>query len=66
LKPHSFHLMLEKLESPLREGESIPLTLRFEGTQEMQVELNVEPLDGGVMKKQSMDHSGKEMDHSGH
>lgn len=66
LKPHSFHLMLEKLESPLREGESIPLTLRFEGAQEMQVELNVEPLDGEVMKKQSMDHSGKEMDHSGH
>ncbi len=66
LKPHSFHLMLEKLESPLREGESIPLTLRFEGAQEMQVELNVEPLDGEVMKKQNMDHSGKEMDHSGH
>lgn len=32
----------------------------------MQVELNVEPLDGEVMKKQNMDHSGKEMDHSGH
>lgn len=66
LKPHSFHLMLEKLKSPLREGESIPLTLTFEGADEMQVELNVESLDGEMMKSESMDHSGKSMDHSGH
>lgn len=66
LKPHSFHLMLEKLKSPLREGESIPLTLSFEGAEEMHVELNVEPLDGERMEKQSMEHSGKEMNHSGH
>jgi copper(I)-binding protein len=66
LKPHSFHLMLEKLKSPLREGESIPLTLSFEGAEDMQVELNVAPLDREMMEKQSMDHSGKEMDHSGH
>lgn len=58
LKPHSFHLMLEELKTPLSEGESIPLTLSFEGAEEMQVELNVEPLDGEMMKKQGMDHSG--------
>ncbi|MDY6841117.1 MAG: copper chaperone PCu(A)C [Pseudomonadota bacterium] len=66
LKPRSFHLMLEQLKSPLREGESIPLTLSFEGAEDIQVELNVEPLDREMMEKQSMDHSGKEMDHSGH
>lgn len=66
LKPHSFHLMLEKLKSPLREGERIPLTLSFEGAEDMQVELTVESLDGEMMKSQSMDHSGKAMDHSGH
>lgn len=66
LKPHSFHLMLEKLTSPLREGESIPLTLSFEGAEAMQIELTVEPLDGKVMGSQGMDHSDKAMDHSGH
>ena len=66
LKPHSYHLMLEKLKSPLREGESIPLTLSFEGAEAMQVELSIEPLDGKMMNTQSMDHSGEKMDHSGH
>ena len=66
LKPHSFHLMLEKLKSPLREGESIPLTLSFEGAEEMQVDLAVESLDGRADKTETMDHSGHGMDHSGH
>jgi len=66
LKPHSFHLMLEKLKGPLREGESIPLTLSFEGAEDMQVELTVEPLDGPMGKPGKMDHSGHGMDHSGH
>jgi len=66
LKPHSFHLMLEKLKSPLREGESIPLTLSFEGAEDLQVELTVEPLDGPVDKPEKMDHSAHGMDHSGH
>lgn len=67
LKPHSFHLMLEKLKSPLEEGETIPLTLSFEGAEDMEVELKVEPLDGQTtMKEQRMDPSGGGMDHSGH
>lgn len=48
LKPHSFHLMLEQLKSPLREKESVPLTLRFEGAGDMQIELRVESLDASV------------------
>lgn len=60
LKPHGYHLMLEKLKSPLKEGESIPLTLTFEGAPDMDIELNVESLDGGMQKKD------KAMDHSGH
>lgn len=66
LKPHSFHLMLEKLKTPLREGESIPLSLRFEGAGDMQVELTVESLDGQADKTEKMDHSGHGMDPSGH
>lgn len=66
LKPHSFHLMLEKLTSPLREGENIPLTLSFEGAEDLQVDLNVAPLDGQtMMNDQKMNHSGHDMDHSG-
>ncbi len=66
LKPHSFHLMLEKLNGPLQEGEKIPLTLNFKGANDMDVMLAVEPLDGGMMKEHGMNHSSKEMDHSGH
>lgn len=59
LKPHGYHLMLEKLKGPLKAGESVPLTLTFEGAADMNIELNVEPLDGGIEKKENgMDHSG--------
>ncbi|MGM0769157.1 MAG: copper chaperone PCu(A)C [Pseudomonadota bacterium] len=52
LKPHGYHLMLEKLKEPLREGESVPLTLSFDGADTMDVELTVEPLDGAASEKQ--------------
>ncbi|MDX1457345.1 MAG: copper chaperone PCu(A)C [Marinobacter sp.] len=62
LKPHSYHLMLEQLESQLVEGERVPLTLTFEGGPEVLVELAVDPLDAGThaMDKSSM---GNAMDH---
>ncbi|WP_417517020.1 copper chaperone PCu(A)C [Marinobacter sp.] len=62
LKPHSYHLMLEKLPEPLKEGESIPLTLEFEGAETIEVELSVQSLDAD-MKEPEMDHSGHKMDH---
>lgn len=57
LKPHGYHLMLEKLKGPLKEGERIPLTVTFEGAEDMEVELNVEPLDGvsKPMDEETMD-----------
>lgn len=61
LKPHGYHLMLEKLVRPLQEGESIPLTLEFDGAKSLEVELSVEPLDGASMKRE-MDHSGHQME----
>jgi len=61
LKPHGYHLMLEKLNGPLQEGESIPLTLQFDGAEALEGELTVEPLDGGSMKKE-MNHSGYHME----
>lgn len=74
LEPHGYHLMLEKLTSPLREGESIPVTLEFEGAGDMAVELNVESLDGPAMPTndggmhggEGIKHSGQGMNHSGH
>lgn len=62
LKPHSYHLMLEKLVKPLKAGESIPLRLEFEGADAMDVELNVESLDADMGQKE-MDHSGHKMEH---
>ncbi len=56
-KPHGYHLMLEKLKGPLKEGERIPLTVSFDGAEDMDVELNVQPLDGGSepMVEEKMD-----------
>ncbi len=65
LKPHSYHLMLEQLSGQLMEGERVPLTLEFDNAPSMNVELAVEPLDGGDMPmgQRQMDHGA--MDHSG-
>ena len=59
LKPHSYHLMLEKLDGPLKEGERVPLTMTFNGADEMDVLLQVAPLDGDMkMEDNEMEHSG--------
>ncbi|NMT64222.1 copper chaperone PCu(A)C [Marinobacter orientalis] len=60
LKPHGYHLMLEKLDAPLQEGQSIPMTVNFSGAETMAIELDVAPLDGDMQRKE------QEMDHSGH
>ncbi|WP_372966536.1 copper chaperone PCu(A)C [Marinobacter sp.] len=62
LKPRSYHLMLEQLPKPLLEGEMIPVRLDFEGAEDMDIELMVQPLDGMPMDHSKMDHS--DMDHS--
>ncbi|MFW5824489.1 MAG: copper chaperone PCu(A)C [Marinobacter sp.] len=41
LKPQSYHLMLESLPEPLKEGEEVPLILIFED-QEIEIKLRVE------------------------
>jgi hypothetical protein len=45
LRPGSLHLMLVNLRKPLVRGQSIPLTLRFERTGDLQVELEVQAAD---------------------
>ena len=41
LEPHSYHLMLEQLERPLKAGDEIPLSLTFEGMDPVDVKLRV-------------------------
>ena len=42
LRPGGLHMMLVGLTRPLREGEAVPLTLRFERAGEVRVELSVQ------------------------
>lgn len=42
LKPAGAHLMLVDLERPLRQGEKVPVTLRFEKAGEVKLELVVD------------------------
>jgi periplasmic copper chaperone A len=46
LKPGGSHLMLVNIKAPLKEGTSVPLTLRFEKAGEIKTELQVRPLAG--------------------
>ncbi|SFR76123.1 hypothetical protein SAMN05216203_2844 [Marinobacter daqiaonensis] len=55
LRPHSYHLMLEQLSSPLREGEQVPLTLTFDRVEPVSLELSVGSLDRG---RGMGDHTG--------
>jgi copper(I)-binding protein len=46
LKPGGAHLMLVNLKAPLKEGDKVPLLLKFERSGELRVELRVEPMGG--------------------
>lgn len=62
LKPNSYHLMLEELSGRLKEGESIPLTLEFNGAEALDTALSVQPLDAD-RQSHEMDHSKHQMNH---
>ena len=62
LTPGGSHLMLMDLKAPLREGDKVPLVLRFQRSGEVKVELEVRPL--GATHEM---HGGMgEMRHQGH
>jgi periplasmic copper chaperone A len=42
LRPGSLHMMLIGLSQPLRQGETVPVTLRFERAGEVRVDLSVQ------------------------
>lgn len=45
LQPGGSHLMLVGLKRPLAKGDRVPLTLRFERSGELKIELEVQPAD---------------------
>ena len=47
LKPGGAHLMLVNIKAPLKDGMTVPLTLRFEKAGEIKTQLEVRPLTGG-------------------
>lgn len=47
LKPGGYHLMFMELKKPLVEGETVPVTLVFEKSGEVQLDLPVGPMKGG-------------------
>jgi len=44
LKPNGSHLMLVDLKRPLKEGDKVPLVLKFEKAGEVKVDFEVRPL----------------------
>ena len=47
LKPGGFHLMFIDLKAPFKQGDKVPVTLRFERAGEVKTELPVEAMTAG-------------------
>ncbi len=67
LKPSGFHVMLTDLKTPLEQGKTVEVTLRFEKAGTVKVELPITSLGasgpGEPAGGMQMDHSGMHMDH---
>jgi len=50
LKPGGYHLMFMELKQPLKQGDKVPVTLKFEKAGEVKVELAVEGMAAGAHK----------------
>lgn len=50
LKPGSFHVMLIDMKQPLKEGDSVPITLSFDNGQQQQINAPVRPIHAEGMK----------------
>jgi periplasmic copper chaperone A len=68
LAPGGYHLMLQDLKGPFKEGEQVPVTLEFEKAGKVAVSLDVQGVGaqvpgggGSTMMKKMPDHSGMKM-----
>lgn len=60
LKPHGLHIMLMGLKQPLKEGETVPVTITFARAGSIVLEIKVEAIDGtgdGGMEGDAEEHS---------
>jgi hypothetical protein len=48
LKPGAWHMMLIGLKAPLKAGDKVPMTLKFEKAGEVKVELKIEEVAPGA------------------
>ncbi|GAB3629466.1 membrane protein [Pandoraea terrae] len=66
LKPGGYHIMLNDLKGPLKKGDSVPVTLRFEGADhkvtEQKVDVPVRDLTAGAPPASGVQHGN--MTHS--
>ena len=60
LKPGGYHLMLMNLDRPLRDGETVPITLVFEGPdrkrERIEVNARVRDIRAGMHGSKDMKH----------
>ena len=58
LKPGGYHLMLIDLKQPLKKGDSVPITLKFQGRDKAQknLEIKAEVRESGAAAKQQHQH----------
>jgi copper(I)-binding protein len=56
LQPGGLHIMLMDLKQPLKEGDKIPMTLRFEKAGEVKVDVHVDKV--GAMPAAAGAHAG--------
>jgi periplasmic copper chaperone A len=67
LAPGGYHMMLQELKGPFKQGDKVPVTLQFEKAGKVAVSLDVQgvgaqaPGDSGQMMKKMPDHSGMKM-----
>ena len=50
LKPGGYHVMLMDLKAPLKEGESVPVTLKFEKAGTVEVKASIEAMGASRMR----------------
>ena len=58
LKPGSFHVMLMDVKTPFTEGETVPVTLKFEKAGEVELSLPVRAMTGAGGHDYGHDHGG--------
>ena len=62
-KPNGDHVMLTGLKQPLKQGDSFPLTLKFEKAGEVAINVKVERAGAMSMSGAGMNHGNMPMDH---